>query len=244
MAVPLLPGASFGSHFGSLPHAHIRTRFKWLNIITLTLTLPGASFDSHFGLIAPAHIATHFKWLNMITLTLTRTLQHVLNGFVVGVIVLTLPLHQNLWMFVSERHTDVFNLSTWFIGCIHSFTFIDSHLLNTQYSASLTTPDIFAHHTALIFPHHTTHFFLHHTTHSFHTTHHHTFLPLHTTPQIPSTPHFPSTPHHTFLPHHTFHPHHTTRLPHHIIHLPESIKEKDSIQSFRPLLKTHFFTQG
>ena len=26
--------------------------------------------------------------------------------------------------------------------------------------------------------------------------------------------------------------------------LPESIKEKDSIQSFRPSLKTHFFTQG
>ena len=26
--------------------------------------------------------------------------------------------------------------------------------------------------------------------------------------------------------------------------LPESIKEKDSIQSFRPSLKTHFFTEG
>ena len=147
-------------HTCSLPHAHIRTRFKWLNIITLTLTLPGASFGSHFGLFAPAHITTCFKWLNMITLTLTRTLQHVLNGFVVGVIVPTLPLHQNLWMFVSEKHTDVFNLSTWFIGCIHSFTFIDSHLLNTQYSASLTTPDIFAHNTVLIFSHHTTHFYI------------------------------------------------------------------------------------
>ena len=80
MAVPLLPGASFGSHFGSLPHAYIITRFKWLNIITLTLTLPGVSFGSHFGSLPHAHIRTRFKWLNIITLTLTRTLQHVLNG--------------------------------------------------------------------------------------------------------------------------------------------------------------------